>query len=170
MSVLRRQGICCVVFIDYCTRVHHIVEMFGALHAESAGNSRCMMTPSQKIIFLGFIMDSLVMTLHVENSSSSSCEFGVVLLSPPDLESMAGAFAVKTFTRERENLHVWLMMDNTTAVAYLNHMGGTRSPSLVKQLNSPLSRTPHRHGQHDCRLSVPIISEWRLDPGVSHSG
>ena len=49
------------------------------------------------------------------------------------LEMMAGAFAVKTFAKDGgESLHIRLRMDNTTAVAYVNHLGGTRSPLLAK--------------------------------------
>lgn len=49
------------------------------------------------------------------------------------LELKAGAFAVKTFTKGRQGIHVRLRMDNTTAVAYVNHMGGTRSAQLTNQ-------------------------------------
>lgn len=42
-------------------------------------------------------------------------------------ELMAGLFAVKCFCAKRTNLHVRLYMDNTTAVAYVNAMGGTKS-------------------------------------------
>ena len=48
------------------------------------------------------------------------------------LELTAGAFAVKTFTKGKPDpLHVRLRMDNTTAVTYLNHMGGTQSQTLA---------------------------------------
>ena len=48
------------------------------------------------------------------------------------LELTAGAFAVKTFTKGKPDpLQVRLRMDNTTAVAYLNHMGGTQSQTLA---------------------------------------
>ena len=43
------------------------------------------------------------------------------------LELLAGAFAVKCFTKNQICLHVRLRMDNTTATAYLNKLGGTRS-------------------------------------------
>ena len=33
-------------------------------------------------------------------------------------------------TKGRENIHVLLKMDNTTAIAYINRMGGTRSQTL----------------------------------------
>ena len=40
------------------------------------------------------------------------------------LELTAGSFAVKTFARNAKGLHVHLRMDNTTAVDYVNHLGG----------------------------------------------
>ena len=53
------------------------------------------------------------------------------------LELLAGAFAVKCFTKNQICLHVRLRMDNTTAIAYLNKLGGTRSlvlSNLVAEL------------------------------------
>ena len=46
------------------------------------------------------------------------------------LEVTAGSFAVNTFTKDRSALHVRMRMDNSTAVAYVNHIGGTRSTVL----------------------------------------
>ena len=43
------------------------------------------------------------------------------------LELLAGSFAVKSFTKNRLCVHVRLRMDNTSAVAYVNRLGGTRS-------------------------------------------
>ena len=41
------------------------------------------------------------------------------------LELLAATFAVKTFTKDKENIQVHLRMDNRTAVFYVNRMGGT---------------------------------------------
>lgn len=46
------------------------------------------------------------------------------------LELMGGAFAVKAFTQHKTQVRVLLLMDNVTAVTYINKMGGTRSPIL----------------------------------------
>ena len=46
------------------------------------------------------------------------------------LELAGRALATKTFTKGRKNIHVLLRMDNTTAIAYINRMGGTRSQTL----------------------------------------
>ena len=43
------------------------------------------------------------------------------------LELLAAFFALKSFCRSFSDLHVKLLVDNTTAVAYINHMGGVRS-------------------------------------------
>ena len=43
------------------------------------------------------------------------------------LELLAGSFAIKSFTKNRLCVHVRLRMDNTSAVVYLNRLGGTRS-------------------------------------------
>ena len=43
------------------------------------------------------------------------------------LELLAGSFAVKSFAKGRLCAHVRLRMDNTSAVAYVNRLGGTRS-------------------------------------------
>ena len=52
-------------------------------------------------------------------------------------ELLAGFFAVKSFCVDRRNIHVRLNMDNTTAVAYINAMGGSKSKkcnSLARQV------------------------------------
>ena len=46
------------------------------------------------------------------------------------LELMAGGFAIKSFCKNRASIQVKLLMDNTTAIAYINRMGGS-SPVLA---------------------------------------
>jgi hypothetical protein len=48
------------------------------------------------------------------------------------LEILAGSLAIKTFTKSRACAHVKLLMDNASAVAYINKMGGTHSQGLAK--------------------------------------
>lgn len=53
------------------------------------------------------------------------------------LELLAASLAVKCFARGRENIAIHLKMDNTTALTYINKLGGTVSPELnhlAKQL------------------------------------
>jgi hypothetical protein len=47
------------------------------------------------------------------------------------LELLAGSFAVKSFTKGRLCAHVRLRMDNTSAIAYVNRLGGTHSLVLA---------------------------------------
>lgn len=46
------------------------------------------------------------------------------------LELQAGFFALKAFCKHSKNTHVQLQIDNTTAVAYIMHMGGSKSHQL----------------------------------------
>ena len=46
------------------------------------------------------------------------------------LELLAASLAVRTFAKERSGITILLKIDNTTAVAYINRMGGTASPTL----------------------------------------
>ena len=48
------------------------------------------------------------------------------------LEMLAVNFAVKAFTKDKSNVQVHILVDNTTTVAYINKMGGTRSVDLIK--------------------------------------
>ena len=43
------------------------------------------------------------------------------------LELLAGGFALKSFLKNKCNIHVKLVMDNTAAVSYINKMGGATS-------------------------------------------
>ena len=46
------------------------------------------------------------------------------------LELLAASLAVRTFAKEKSGITILLKIDNTTAVAYINRMGGTASPTL----------------------------------------
>ena len=43
------------------------------------------------------------------------------------LELLAGSFSVQSFTKDRLFVHVRLRMDNVSAEAYINRLGGTHS-------------------------------------------
>ena len=47
------------------------------------------------------------------------------------LELMAVTFAIQTFAKSRTGISVLLRIDNTTAVAYINNLGGTVSRELI---------------------------------------
>lgn len=65
------------------------------------------------------------------------------------LEMLAGAFAVQTFAKNQRNVHIRLKMDNTSAIAYINHMGGTRSSTLSDKARD--------------------LWQWCLQRGITHS-
>ena len=46
------------------------------------------------------------------------------------LELQATFFALKAFCNNTHHTHVQLQIDNTTVVAYINNMGGSKSPPL----------------------------------------
>ena len=48
-----------------------------------------------------------------------------------ELELLGALFALQTFTKDSANISVHLFLDNSTAVAYVNKCGGTRSGSLT---------------------------------------
>ncbi len=53
------------------------------------------------------------------------------------LELLAAFLALKSFCKNHRNVHVKLSLDNTTAVAYISHMGGVKSVAcnqLAKEL------------------------------------
>ncbi|XP_070578105.1 uncharacterized protein [Ptychodera flava] len=47
-----------------------------------------------------------------------------------ELELLTVMFAVQSFLQDKTNIHVVVQIDNTTAVAYINHQGGTHSKKL----------------------------------------
>ena len=47
------------------------------------------------------------------------------------LELLAARFALQTFTKGKTSITVLLRLDNMSAVAYINNLGGTVSPKLV---------------------------------------
>ncbi len=46
---------------------------------------------------------------------------------------MGGVLATKTFTKDKENLHVHFRIDNTAARSYINRMGGTGSQTMSQE-------------------------------------
>lgn len=98
------------------------------------------------------------------------------------LEMMAGSFAVKTFAKDRCNLHVRLRMDNTAAVAYTNHMGGTQSATLAQHaihlwkwcLKQGISiSAEYLPGKENTEAdfqsrAIRSSAEWKLDPSAFH--
>ena len=96
------------------------------------------------------------------------------------LELLAGRFALKSFLRNKCNIHVKLMMNNTTAISYINKMGGPTSlvlSSLAFDLwQWCLERSIAVEAHHlPGRLNIiadfesrahPDSSDWKLDPSI----
>ena len=94
------------------------------------------------------------------------------------LELLAGSFAIKTFWKNKAVAHVKLLMDNTSAVAYINKMGGTHSQTLAN-LVVALWNWRLKHQIHVSAEHLPAVlnlradresrevtdpSNWKLDP------
>ena len=49
------------------------------------------------------------------------------------LELLGAKYACQAFCQNKRDLSALLWIDNTSAIAYINHIGGTRSSDLAKQ-------------------------------------
>lgn len=92
------------------------------------------------------------------------------------LELLAAFLSLKTFLADRRNLNVLLQMDNVTAIAFINQMGGTHSTLLsslaVEIWEWCLARVITIHAEHlpgklNTRADwesrhVNDSSDWRL--------
>ena len=96
------------------------------------------------------------------------------------LELLAGAFALKTFTKNKAQMRVRLLMDNTSAAHYINKMGGTKSLALASLAKNLWEWCLERHiileAQHipevlnvdadrESRV-LPDNNDWQLAPQV----
>ena len=93
------------------------------------------------------------------------------------LELLAATFAVKTFTKDNQNVQVHLCMDNRTVVFYGNRMRGTRSPVLselaihlwqwcLERNTIPVSRiSDNCMGDEESRV-IQSSAEWQLHQGA----
>ena len=98
------------------------------------------------------------------------------------LELLGAFLAVKTFAKDRENLSIRLRMDNTTAISYVNRMGGTHSYNLLAIAGSLwqwcLQRGIRLSAEHllgalnvwaDAESrTLPSSAEWKLQESICH--
>ena len=98
------------------------------------------------------------------------------------LELLAASLAVKTFAKDRENLSIQLRIDNTTAISYVNRMGGTHSYNLSAIAGSLwqwcLQRRIMLSAEHlpgtlniwaDAESrTLPSSAEWKLQESICH--
>ena len=95
------------------------------------------------------------------------------------LELMAGSFAIRSYCENKASIQVKLLMDNTTAIAYINKMGGP-SPILAslvfdiwqwclqRQIHLSAQHIPGAHNiaaDQESRVDRDS-SDWKLDPDV----
>ena len=95
-------------------------------------------------------------------------------------EMLAAFLALQSFVKDSQEVHVRLKVDNTTMMYYINHMGGTHSPQLMKltsqiwkwcldrRLILSAEHLPGKLNQVADQESRMLgdSSEWRLNPEV----
>ena len=98
------------------------------------------------------------------------------------LELLAATLAVQSFAKSKSKLNILLRIDNTTAVAYINHLGGTVSRDLVGLTKNLwmwcLERNIHITAQHLPGSQNTIAdaesrsqtdrTDWKLSPQLFH--
>ena len=79
------------------------------------------------------------------------------------LELLAAFFALKCFCSHMNNCHIQIQIDNTTALAYINNMGGSKSKELnqlaVQIWEWCISRNIWLTAVH-----IPGYCSWQADP------
>ncbi|VDI74486.1 Hypothetical predicted protein [Mytilus galloprovincialis] len=68
------------------------------------------------------------------------------------LELKAAEFGLKSLTKDKTDIHVHLKMDNVSAVAHINRMGGTRSPILLKNKSRDMGILPTKGNNSNSRI------------------
>ena len=98
------------------------------------------------------------------------------------LELLAATLAVQSFAKGQSRLNILLRIDNTTAVAYINHLGGTVSRELVNLTKNLwmwcLERNIHITAQHLPGIQNTVAdaesrsqtdrTDWKLSPNIFH--
>ena len=82
------------------------------------------------------------------------------------LELKAAFLDLQTFAAQFSNSHILLLIDNTTAIAYINHKGGKHFSGIVEPNNGNvgvvLGKEPvdshHRMGKCQCGLEIQTVS------------
>ena len=96
------------------------------------------------------------------------------------LELLGATYAIQAFAKDKRDLVVHVHMDNTTAVAYVNHMGGTKSSRLCSMTKNLWDWCLQRHliivashipgkqnvGADLLSRSIVDLHEWMLDPMI----
>lgn len=97
-----------------------------------------------------------------------------------ELELIGALIAVQVFTAAAKSISAWIYLDNITAVAYINHGGGTRSAELTRISAALTEWCESRAIDIEAvylqgRLNIvadeeshvgPDAGDWRLSPAV----
>ncbi|CAB4031124.1 Hypothetical predicted protein, partial [Paramuricea clavata] len=187
VGLLRKQGIRLIIYLDdilliastaetlshYVTLTVALLELLGFV----VNYQKSQLNPVQSLEFLGFQINSGSYEAPVIWGLWSQTER---LLHINCLELLAGGFALKSFLKSKCNIHVLLLMDNTSAISYINKMGGSTSlvlSSLAFDLwqwcleRSITVEAHHLPGRlntvadYESRAG-PDSSDWQLDPVV----
>ena len=97
------------------------------------------------------------------------------------LELLAGSLAIMSFTKNKARAQVLLLMDNISAVIYINKMDGDSLPHVVLPSQKPLGLVSHpqypsvssihsRSAECRSRLEISRVfqnsSDWKQNPAV----
>lgn len=86
------------------------------------------------------------------------------------LELLAATYAIKAFTKSLSNAHVLIQMDNTSAIAYVNKMGGSQAGCVRQTCSFPMGVVPREEdhsssGAHsrstECHSRCRVSSKTR---------
>ena len=78
---------------------------------------------------------------------------------------LAGSFTINTFCKTKVVAHVKLLMDNTSAVAYINKIGGDPFP-IISQFGNRFMDMVSRERDSDVRRTSPRGSECKSGLGI----
>ena len=84
------------------------------------------------------------------------------------LELTAVLLAIQTFTKERKHQHILVRTDNTTAKSYINHIGGTHSPT-VNAITLSIWNWCLEHHLHLSAEYFPGVENQIVDAESRHS-
>jgi len=87
------------------------------------------------------------------------CLHRQTLVSSGKVVSQKLLFAVRALSRNKGSFRIHLKLDNQTAVLYINHMGGTRSPPVEQSGHSTMDMVP---GQGNNLVSRTLTSSRQL--------
>lgn len=79
-------------------------------------------------------------------------------------ELLGALYAVQVFAKERREVSIHLKMDSSTAIAYINHLGGTRSAQLC---NIAKELVPHKENVFGC---FHVRRAFRTPGPISYPG